>query len=84
MTRDLPPTTGFSGGDDHSSFMAVFDASGQTSLVIDQGHLLLTADFVRSGPDLILVGKDGSRVLVINFFNSETPPDLYTLNGARI
>ncbi|MDF1721637.1 MAG: hypothetical protein P1U65_13255, partial [Minwuia sp.] len=80
--NDLPPISG--DGAAAPEFVSVIDASGLDSLVIDQGLLLLTADFVRSGPDLILVGKDGSRVLVINFFNSETPPDLYTLNGARI
>ncbi len=88
MARDLPPAGplggGTGGGDDASGFVAVVDASDRSSVVIDQGLLLLTAQFVRSGPDLILVGKDGSRVLVINFFSSETPPDLYTLNGARI
>ena len=80
--NEFPPLFGDGGAT--PEFVAVVDASGQTSLVIDQGLLLLTAQFVRSGPDLILVGKDGSRVLVINFFSSENPPDLYTLNGARI
>lgn len=84
MTRDqLPPrlTEGFG---DQQEFSAVIDASGKVSLVIDGGAFLLTADFVRSGPDLILVGQDGSKVLIVNFFATETPPDLYTLNGALI
>ncbi|WP_281018759.1 FecR domain-containing protein [Minwuia sp. IMCC3077] len=80
--NEFPPLSGDGGAT--PEFVAVVDATGQTSLVIDQGLLLLTAQFVRSGPDLILVGKDGSRVLVINFFSTENPPDLYTLNGARI
>ena len=80
--NEFPPLSGDGGAT--PEFVAVVDATGQTSLVIDQGLLLLTAQFVRSGPDLVLVGKDGSRVLVINFFSSENPPDLYTLNGARI
>ena len=65
-------------------FAAVIDASGKSSLVVDIGHLILTATYVRQGPDLILVGKDGLKVLIVNYFASESPPDLYTLNGARI
>ena len=50
VTRDLPPADSLGNGGDQSGFQAVFDASDKNSLVIDQGLLLLTAQFVRSGP----------------------------------
>ncbi|WP_206419732.1 FecR domain-containing protein, partial [Minwuia thermotolerans] len=65
-------------------FAEVLNAAGQNALVIDHGALLLTADFVRAGSDLILQGKDGTKILIVDFFGTETPPDLYTLNGAQI
>ena len=88
MTRDqLPPRLG-DGLGQQQEFAAVLDASGKLSVVVDgvggNGAFLLTADFVRSGPDLILVGPDGAKVLIVNYFASETAPDLYTLNGAQI
>ena len=40
------------------------------------------ADFVRQGPDLMLVGADGKKILVENYFLRETPPDLVDQSGA--
>lgn len=67
-----------------SQYTQVLDASGEQALVVDQGTLLLTAQFVREGSDLILVGQGGVKVLIVDFFATETPPDLYTINGAQI
>jgi len=67
-----------------SGFAAVIYTMGQTSVVVNHGTLLLTADYVRSGPDLVLVGADGTKVLLIGFFATETPPNLFTLNGAEV
>lgn len=65
-------------------FKEVIDATGQTSVVVNHGAFLLTAQYVRSGPDLVLVGADGTKVLIVNFFASETPPNLFTLGGAEV
>jgi Ca2+-binding RTX toxin-like protein len=67
-----------------SVFAAVIEATGQTSIVVDHGALLLTAEYVRSGPDLVLVGADGTKILLIGFFANETPPNLFTLGGAEV
>lgn len=83
MTRQFHRTT-FGEEDPQGQFAEVLDAAGQNALVIDHGALLLTAEFVRAGSDLILEGKDGTRILIVDFFGTETPPDLYTLNGAQI
>jgi len=77
-------TTGRIDGQQPEIYADVIDASGQAAIVVNHGAFLLTADYVRSGPDLILVGKDGTKVLVTGFFDNEFPPDLLTLGGARV
>ena len=39
------------------------------------------ARFVREGGDLLLVGADGVKLLIVDYFSSETPPSLLTDNG---
>ena len=45
---------------------------------------LLKADFSPQGSDLLLTGPDGSQVLIRDYFNLDTPPDLMTDAGALI
>ncbi|WP_416898341.1 MAG: DVUA0089 family protein [Minwuia sp.] len=66
------------------SFDQIVDASGQSAVVVNRGAFILTADYARSGPDLVLTGVDGAKVLLTGFFDSETPPDIYTLGGAQV
>lgn len=61
----------------------IVDATGDV-LIVPGGSFLLTAEFVREGDDLLLVGTDGARVLVQGFFALETPPDLHTEGGAVV
>jgi hypothetical protein len=67
-----------------AEYSAVIDVAGQSSLVIPFGVLLLKADFVREGPDLLLVGPDGQQVLVRDYFSVDPPPDLLTEGGALL
>ena len=53
-------------------------------LVVAAEAWLLKADFVRSGPDLLLIGADGSKILVRDFFNLENPPNLTAGGGAVV
>ena len=64
-------------------FDVVLEAAGQT-VVVPGGHMLLVADFVRQGPDLVLVGPNGETVLVRGYFAAPEPPALATEGGARI
>ncbi|HSE76107.1 MAG TPA: hypothetical protein VLB05_16425, partial [Dongiaceae bacterium] len=48
------------------------------------GDWLLTADFARSGQDLVLHGLDGASALVPNYFAAESPAPLITDSGARL
>ena len=75
------------GSDDGAVVQAasvVLDAAGATQLEIPGGTFLLHADFVREGPDLLLIGDDGTTVLVRDFFATGEPPILVTDGGARI
>ncbi|MEQ9191700.1 MAG: hypothetical protein RLP27_01890 [Rhodospirillales bacterium] len=62
----------------------VLDAAGTDAVHVPDGGWILSAEFVRQGPDLLLVGKDGSKVLIKSFFKFADPPDLITPDGAVI
>jgi Ca2+-binding RTX toxin-like protein len=63
---------------------AVVDARADGAVVVPGGDFLLRAQFVRSGHDLILVGEDGTRVVVAGWFDTDAPPSLATATGAVI
>ena len=56
--------------------ITVIKAEGGTSQVLPAGAWVLHADFVRQGPDLLLVGADGQEILIRDFFQLQNPPDL--------
>ena len=62
----------------------VLSAVAGESLEVAGDWWLLGAEFVRSGPDLRLLGADGHTVLVRDFFVLENPPDLTSENGQTI
>lgn len=62
----------------------VLTIDGAETLVIPGGSFLLLADFVRQGGDLLLVGKDGTQVLIEGYFDLAEPPALATEGGAMI
>ncbi|MBF0392387.1 MAG: FecR domain-containing protein, partial [Alphaproteobacteria bacterium] len=53
-------------------------------VVVPDAQMLLGADYVRQGPDLLLVGDGGRQALVVGYFADETPPDLVTNGGMSI
>jgi len=58
--------------------------AGGAPIMVPGGILLLTADYVRLGPDLLLTGRDGQQHLIPGYFAAETPADLMTGGGAVI
>ena len=60
----------------------VLQAVAGAPLVIPNGAMLLAADFVRQGADLMLVAADGGRVLIKGYFDLADPPALATAAGA--
>ncbi|MEQ9639869.1 MAG: FecR domain-containing protein [Alphaproteobacteria bacterium] len=67
-----------------ASFDGVYTASGTDALVVPHGGLILGGAYHRAGPDLVIEGASGEKVLVVDYFRAETPPDLVTEGGARI
>jgi hypothetical protein len=60
------------------------EGSAPARLVIDDTHFLFTAHFKKSGPDLILTGDDGKKLVITDYFNLEKHPDLVSPDGAVI
>jgi len=57
-------------------------ADGDGQIRLPAGSDFLRADFVRSGPDLLIETPNGAPFLVPDFFMSETAPSLITSDGA--
>lgn len=53
-------------------------------MVIPNGTILLAAELVREGPDLLLIGPDGDRVLIQGYFTLAEPPVLMKEGGAMM
>ncbi|MGE5517943.1 MAG: LamG-like jellyroll fold domain-containing protein [Bacteroidota bacterium] len=66
---------------DQASFSTVVQGAASHSVTIPGGDFLVSADFQRAGPDLILVGADGTRVLVQGYFATNPPPSLMSDHG---
>ena len=64
--------------------VAVLQAEPGAALVVPHGALLLVADFVRQGSDLLLVGPDGTQILIKGYFALDHPPALITEGGAML
>jgi Ca2+-binding RTX toxin-like protein len=62
----------------------VVDGASAARVVVPGGNFLLTAEYHRSGPDLVLVGADGHQVVVTGFFASAHPPELVSELGGVI
>ncbi len=69
---------------DSSGAILLIEATEGTPVVIPGGGWLLSADVVRQGPDLLLIGADGSKILIRDYFNLENPPSLMTDTGAML
>src|SRR5258708_3797131 len=54
------------------------------AVTIPDAHLLFTADFQRKGPDLVLTGEAGHKILVPDYFRHEKQPDLVSPEGALL
>ena len=62
--------------------LPLLDGPAPARLVINDTHFLFTADFKKSGPDLILTGDDGKKLVIANYFNFEKHPDLVSPDRA--
>src|SRR5829696_2907663 len=78
-----PPTHGF-GLDFWGAADLEIDAGSGDSVVIPDASLLFNADFLKSGKDLVIVGDDGRRVVVHDYFAHDKRPALASREGATI
>jgi VCBS repeat-containing protein len=62
----------------------IVQAQAGRDILLPDGGWILGAEYVRQGGDLVLQGKDGQLVVIRDFFNLATPPDLHTGTGAVI
>ena len=56
-------------------------ANGESAIRIPGRLWLEHAKFVREGPDLVLVGQDGAKIVIADYFRTEPTPALLTENG---
>ena len=76
------PTTSFEKTETGS--IQVLQAYDGEILNVPGDSWLLKADFTPQGSDLLLTGPDGSQILIREYFNLDTPPDLMTDAGGLI
>src|SRR4026209_1158013 len=56
----------------------------RAALVVPDANLLFSADFKRSGSNLILSGPDGEHFAIVDYFRHKKLPDLVTSGGAAL
>ena len=80
----LPVSQGSAAAFGGTAPTVVLNAGTAVRLVVPNGVLLLDAEYVREGADLLLIGEDGSTVLIRDYFAVADPPLLLTEGGARV
>src|SRR6188508_1947698 len=76
MTRQfIPPTSVHLRATAH-------DQEGAAFVTVPDARFLFTAEFKRSGFNLILTGPDGQKFVVFDYFRFENRPDLVSGDGA--
>src|SRR5262249_49348992 len=63
--------------------VAASNGPASDHIEIDDARFLFSAHFKKSGPDLILTGDDGRKLVVADYFNTTKHPDL-TSHGATL
>ena len=80
----LSPAASAASGGLGGSLVVIEAEAGPDPLLVPNGNMLLTADFVRAGDDLLLVGQDGAQVLIRGYLALDNPPDLMTAQGGLL
>ena len=66
----------------HPEINVIMSENGSDHVAIPGGSWFLRATFERMGPDLVLSGPDGEKLLVRDYFFSDIPPDLIDGSGS--
>src|SRR5262245_25416622 len=59
-------------------------AGAANTVTIPDAHLMFSAEMTRVGLDLLLIGDDGRKVIVENYFRGDKQPTLLSPEGAAI
>ena len=59
-------------------------SDGKAVVTLPWAHEALTADFFRVGPDLLIIAKNGEKILLEGYFLNLQSKDVYTAGGAKI
>ena len=72
--------------DPHAVVMTLppLEGAAPSRIVIDDTNFLFTAHFKKSGPDLILTGDGGRKLVLAGYFSQEKRPDLVSPDGATM
>ena len=62
----------------------VIDANGSEKITLPDGLQPATADFSRSGHDIVLEFGDGKTVVIRDYFAQEPLADIQSVTGAKI
>jgi Ca2+-binding RTX toxin-like protein len=62
----------------------VLQAGHSGKLSVPGGDFLVSAEYERTGDDLIIVGADGARVIVRDYFTQAEPPNLVSDTGTQM
>ena len=68
-------------GNSDAAITSTYTAQGVSSIEIAEQQALFLGDYSRQGPDL-LIEHNGASILVIGYFDTQTPADLAAANGA--
>src|SRR5262245_51408436 len=58
--------------------------NGGPTLLVEDADLLFNGSYARNGEDLVITGRDGSILVIEDYYMQSTPPDLVTREGAVI
>lgn len=78
----MAKVVGNNAGQGEGVFAAVVQAPAGGHVTVANAEFLQSAEYHRAGPDLILEGADGSRVLIKDFFSQHQMPSLVSADGA--
>ena len=62
----------------------IIASAGDDKVSLPWAGEALTADFLRSGPDLVIISESGEKIIVEDYFLNLQLKDIFTAGGAKI
>ena len=80
----MTKVAGNGAGQQAGGFSTVIEAPVGGRVTLPSTDFLQSAEYLRAGPDLILEGPDGTRILIKDFFAQQPAPTLVSPDGAMV